>query len=283
VPAQYPVALKPAAGWECQLWVSPLGHTQPAEFTMLGVNSGVATYNVADAALLATNQQELAVALMDPIYAAGNVVVTVTGTDQFAAAYTGVGTFKPPAWSQNQERQFPRGWAVDLVPTTAGQKCAAITGISVVADAQAVSGQPRLAIFGVPSFSTAPLPPGTYTAGAYQLVSDKTSLNWVPRTPEAHAVASGRDRSKYVKLGEIPVGQLEISTKVGSQGDGLMRYNGVRGTGVVVEKKERTVETSRTYLLGLVLTAKPNTGESVEDVTATGMGMYQEDLLMIAP
>ena len=274
---QYKVGLKPAAGYEAQLYVSTQQSTEPAIFALAGLNSGVLTPNIADAAILAAGQQELVAVLNEDIYATSNLVLTVTGTDQFAAAYTGTATFKPPAYSNNQERIFPRGFAVDCQPTIAGQKCAVVTGVSVVCDAQAAASGAKISLLGLPSWGLAP-----GTIGEYKLVSDKVSLSYDPRVPQAHAVQSGRDKSKYVKKGEIPEGAISITTKVGGQGDGLMRYNGVRVTGLVREFKEGQVETSRTVLTGLVITSNLNTGESVEDVTATGRGLFEVDAVLIA-
>ena len=275
--SQLKIALKPAAGYEEQLYCSSAAHTEPAIILLKGVNSGVVTTSAADAAILATSQQELVVVLDGDLQTGASVVVTVTGTDMFAAPYTGVATIAPPSYAQLTENNFPRGFAVDALPSLAA-KCAVISSISVVCDAAAGASNVKLRIIGLPSFDVAP-----GAKGEYKLINDKVRLQYTPRVPGAHAVQSGRDMSKYVKRGEIPAGSVQITAKVGTLADGLIRLNGQRVTALIREVKEGAVETSRTYLLGTIISADVKAGESVEDVTAESVsGLFETDCVLIA-
>ncbi len=279
--ADLKIALKPTAGYEQQLYASTDSYTNPGDFLVTGLNSGTLNKPTADTTQLLAKPQELIAVLDGPVNSVQNIVLTVVGLDQFGAAFNGTATFAPPSYVQNQEQEYPKCWGVDVLPVTAGQKCASITSVSVAC--LAIIAPVTVKLFGVPSFanvSNQPIPPAQ--AGSYKLISAKTKIDWDPRVPMPHSVQVGRNLSKFVKQGEIPEGKLSITQKIGSVGDGLMRINGVAVTGLIREVKEDRVETMRTYLLGLTVQAKVSTGQSVEDAEATGEGLYEESAIMVA-
>jgi|HubBroStandDraft_1064217.scaffolds.fasta_scaffold149574_1 hypothetical protein len=278
--AQLTVATKPTAGYEEQLWSSVNQYTNPGNIFLAGLNSGVYNSNNADAAQLLAVPQELIAVLDVPINSASPIVVTLVGTGSDGSPLTGTATFAPPSFAQTQENVFPQAWGVDVVPNRTGITFASITpGLCSAANAiDTVNAY--IQIYGLPSFSLNIA--NNSVAGAYRLVSAKTKLDYNPRVAVPHPVQVGRDMSKFVKPGEIQRGDCMISQKVQSDGDGLMRLNGVRTTSVVRIIKESTVELARTYLLGLIVTAKKNTGQSVEDVEAVGEGLFEHSATVIA-
>jgi hypothetical protein len=275
--AQLKIALKPTAGFEQQLWASTGQVTNPGNIDLKGVNSGIYEAQPADVLQLAATPQEIVAVLDGPVNVLTSITATITGTDQTDSPLTGTATFSVPTYAKNQERVLPKSWGTDVV-VAAGKKFKTITPGATVISCGAEAVPVRIKLFGIPSFDGI----NPATPGAYKLVSTKTKLDWDPRVPMPHPVQDGRDMSKFVKLGEIPQGTLAITQKIGSMGDGLMRFNGVRITGLVREFKEEQVETMRSYLLGLVISSKVSTAQSVEDAEATGEGIYEDVAVMLA-
>lgn len=272
--SQLKVALKPAAGWEKQLYASTAPHTDLGRFAISGLNSGVLSLNVADNTILLGRPQEVLAVLGEDVEcqtagSGGQCVLTITGLDNFNNAYTAVATIKPPSYAQYQDNTYPKQYAVDFVPTVANALCAVITSVSVTCPADWAFTP--IQIVGLPSFNVAPT-----AAGAYRLLGDKVKLDTTFKIPEAHPVQSGRDKSAYVKRGEIPAGMLVFTSKEKTLADGIMRLNGTPVTGLVREIKEGKVETARYYVCGLVLTVRENAGESVEDVTVDAANGFYE-------
>jgi hypothetical protein len=267
--ADYPVALKPTLGYEQQLYVSTGTTTELGTFEVVAPNSGVYTANAADNANLAAVPQELMAMLEGDVNCGGtDLVLTVTGLDQSAAALTATATFSVPAYSSFTERVFPKGFAVEVIPTVDGKLFSVITNVSI-ASAAAATGV-KVTLFGVPSLST------------YRKIGCKVSMNYDPKVPLPHAVQCGRDLSAFIKAGEIPVGSLEITAKIPTFSDGLARINGRRVTGLIKEIKEDKIDTMHIFLVGLIMTAKAQTGESVDTATLNATAMYEDIGIILA-
>lgn len=268
-PSQYPMALKPSLGYERQLHVSLEQFVEPGSFDVVAVNSGVWTPNTADGLALADAPQELLVCVDDGCDAGQvDVVVTVTGQDQNSAALTGTATIKVPAYAAMADRVFPRWYGAEVIPTADGRKFKSITGVAVVCSAT-MAGT-KLRVFGVPSLAT------------YKLLSGKTQMDYNSKVPMPVSVQIGRDKSRFVKSGEIPEGSMNVTSKEPTVVDGLSRVNGRRVTGLLKEVKEDKLPTMHTFLLGLILTANPTVPESAEPVTLSATAIYEAMVMVVA-
>ena len=267
--ADYPVALKPGLGHESQLYVSTEQHTVLGEQDIVTLNSGTYTPQVADNLLLQANPQEvLAVLMGDVDFGSQNVVVTVAGTDQNDAALTGTATFKTPAYAQDTSRVYPKGYAVEVIPAVDGKKFKTI--INVTVSCSTAAARAVIKLIGVPSLST------------FHKIGVKTQLNYDPNVPMPVPIQEGRDKGAYIKPGEIDVGNVALTTKILSPADGLSRINGRRVTGLIKEIKEDKVTTQHVFALGLIITLKITTGESIEPNTYNGTGLCELFPMIVA-
>ena len=265
------MALKPTLGYEQQLYVSTQQTCEPGFVDLAAPNSGVYTANVADAALLLANPQQLMAVLENDVdMDTANVVLVVQGTDQNGAPLSGVATFQAPAYSQMSQRVFPKAWAVEVIPPVDGSKFATITAaaLSVTNAAKAVGL--RIALFGVPDLST------------FTKIGCKVSMGYDLKVPVPHAIQCGRDMSAFIKPGEIPVGAMEITAKVPTFSDGLTRVNGRRVTGLIKEIKEDKLDTMHIFLTGLILTSKASIGESTDPETLSATALYEDVGVIVA-
>lgn len=266
---QYPVALKPTDSYEEQLLYSLQQPLQVGVWTAIAANSGVYTPSVADVAQLAVTPLELAVVLDNNIDSSVlnggsgiTPVITITGTDVNNAAVTGTATFASPAYAQTQVPVFCKTFAAEATTTpTAGTAFKTITGVTMTGGAELAPV--KFVIIGLPPLSS------------FVQVATKTKLDWALRVPMPHSIASGRDKSKYIKPGEIEEGTITITARNPNWGDGLARINGIRVTGLVKEVKEDQVDVVHIFLLGMILTWKASGGESTESVELTANGLYE--------
>ncbi len=268
--ADYPVVTKPSLAYEEDLYISPNPSLELGRFDIAGMDSGTWSPNAANLALLATTPMEVLAMLESHVVDAGaNIVVTITGTDQDGGAYTGVSTFKAPGYSRESGFLFPVNWATEAIPTTPGLKLKTITSVAVTADAKAaLTG---LSLFALPAIDT------------FKLVALKVSLDYDDKTPESVSIQVGRDKSGYVKPGEIPEGNISIKTNNLTNADGLSRYRGMRVTGLIKETKEKKLVTTHTYFLGLIMGApKRSVGQSAEVITLSSEGKYEDVCVMVA-
>jgi hypothetical protein len=268
-PSDYTVALKPTLGYEQQLYVSTGLTTEPGILEIQAPNSGVYTPSNADTAALAAAPQELLAMLENDVNCGStDLVLTVTGTDQNGAALTGTATFSVPAYSSFPDRVFPKGFAVEVIPPVDGKQFKTISAVGVTNDGAAAGL--KVALFGVPPVNT------------FRKIGCKTQLNYDPKVPLPHSVQCGRDLSAFIKAGEIPEGVLEITAKIPTFSDGLARINGRRVTGLIKEIKEDKLDTMHIFIMGLIMTAKATTGESVDPATLQANAKYEDIGIIVA-
>jgi hypothetical protein len=266
----YPIATEPLLGFEQQLYVC----TQPA--TLLGMmtisapNSGTYTANSADNLLLASAPQELLL-IAETVGVIGDspLVVQVIGTDQSGSALSGVATFTPPGYAMDTSYDVRQHRAAEVIPwqggvTADGKKFKTVTSVSPIsATASFQFSKWRLA--GVPSITDA----------NFKKIGTKMKLDLDEKVQTPVAIQDGADQGAYIKPGEIPIGNLSISTKDPQSSDGLRRYNGQPVTGLVKEVKRDRLATQHIFLLGLIMTAKPSGGEGQEAVKLDASAMYR--------
>jgi hypothetical protein len=267
----YPIARKPALGYESHLLFSLKQSLEPGSFEVTGANTGTFTLNQAEATALDADPMEL-LALLDTDVDCGatNLVLTVTGTDHLGAAATGTATFAPPAHSAMQDKVFGRCWSVQVESAgPAFKKFKTVTGVSVACAAQALGA--KFVLVAIPALTT------------FQEILCKTQVNITPKVPMPHSIACGRDMAAYTKPGEIPIGAVSISAKNISSADGLARVNGRRVTGLLKTVKEDLVTTDHMFLLGLIVAVKLDVGDGVSEQTWSGEGQTEETAFVIAP
>lgn len=265
--SQYAVALKPALGYELQLYVSQQPATNLGTIEVVAPNSGTYTPNVSDNLVLAGVPQELLVALNRDVDLGGQALtVTVNGTDSTNAPCTGIAVFQPPAYAQDQSFAFPARWAHEVTTTgQAGKKWKAVLSVSI---AYAGAATPEILLLGMPS--------ADFTSqGTFVKIGTKVNIDYDPKVPMPTAVQDGRDKGKYIKTGEIEIGKLEITAKSPDAADGLQRINGRRVTGWLREAKEDQVNTQNIFVGGLIVTVTASAGESVEPFSLKGTGMFE--------
>lgn len=274
--ANYPVATKPLLGFEQQMYVCVEPFTDLGLLNIGALNSGTYTAQTADNAQLAVTPQKLlciceTTGITNP---SGALIVQVIGTDAAGAALSGVATFTPPGYAQSQAFDVGQRRAVEVIPWQAGvvadtAKFKTISAVNVLqADAGYLYADFRVA--GFPDVSQ------------FTKIGTKVNFEMDPKIQEPVAIQDGKDRGRYVKPGEIPVGTANISTKDAVSADGLRRYNGQTVTGLVIEKKQDRITTLHTFLGGLIMTAKPRGGEGQDAVMLEATAMYQTGGIVLA-
>jgi hypothetical protein len=264
------VALKPTLGYEKQLYVSTAETYELGTFEVTAPNSGVYTPNAADNAALSADPHEVAAVLeVDVNCGASNLILTVTGTDQNWQALTNVATFSVPAYSSFTERVFPKSFAVEAIPNQGdGKLVKTVASVSVQCAADAIGT--KITLFAIPAVST------------FRKIGCKTQLNYNLKVPMPYAVQCGRDKAAFVKPGEIEEGKLDITAKIPTESDGLARVNGIRVTGLVKDVKEDKLDVQHTFFIGLIMTSKVSSGESVDPATLAADALYEDIAVILA-
>ena len=88
------------------------------------------------------------------------------------------------------------------------------------------------------------------------------------------AIACGYDGARWVKKGRSEPPTLEISSKLTSGGDGLMRLNGFKVTAMIEVRKDDRLLTQRDIFGGWRPTATPKRPDE-GNATVTATGMYE--------
>lgn len=268
--ADLAVALKPSVGYEKQLYLSASPHYELGTLLLEAVNSGTYTKNISDNSALADAPSELVAVVATEIADAGaNIVLTVTGTDSDGNALTGTATIQPPTYAPIQDKIFPVGYAVEVIPATSGKKFKTVTSVTPTNNVKAKGT--KITIFALPAVST------------FYKVGCKVSLSYDEKVPLPVSIQCGRDRGAFTKLGEIGEGKLSITAKMpNNSSDGLSRFRGVRCTGLIKETKEEKLDTQHIFFMGLILTPTVNNGESVEPDTYSAEGTFEDYAQILA-
>jgi hypothetical protein len=270
VSSDYVVALKPTLGYEKQLFVSTGETYELGTFEVTAPNSGVYTPNAADNAALANDAHEVVAVLnVDVNCGPSNLALTLTGTDQNGQPITNVATFAVPAYSSFTERVFPKSFAVEAIPNQGdGKLVKTVTSVVVQCAADAVGT--KIKLFAIPQL------------GTFRKIGCKTQLNYNLKVPMPHPIQCGRDKAAFVKPGEIEEGKLDITAKIPTESDGLARVNGIRVTGLVKDVKEDKLDVQHTFLIGLIMTSKVSSGESVDPATLAAEALYEDIAVVLA-
>ena len=270
--ADWPVAQKPTFGGEMDVYLTRDPAIEIGKYAVKATNSGVYTADPVNTPLTGSGSASELIAVVDTsagMYGgASNIVLTVTGTDQTDAALTGTATFAVPAWVKNTQRVFCLGFATDVVPATAGKKFKTVTGVTSTNATDAKNS--AIALFSVQSYDN------------FVQVGCTTTKEFTTKARVTRPVACGMDASAFAKPGRSDPGELNITSKAVTYGDGLAKFNGINCTAMLKVVKEGQIETDRWFFIGYRPTVRPNFGDGEDEATFQGTGFYEDLAVLVA-
>ena len=196
--------------------------------------------------------------------------VVLNVTDDLGAITTASGTFAAPARESNQDPNWERGYAVDLVVASgASRKIASVQGVASI-----VGGYRNV------SFLVFQLP----EAAAYQLVGETTTKKFGTKARKGVGVDSGMKTDAFVKAGKEEAGELTIDTKFGGMSNRLAKFSGAKCTALLVGIKDGQVCTDQLvftqYRPTVTIDLPDGEGEAVANAAT---GKFVEPLFFVAP
>lgn len=190
----------------------------------------------------------------------------VRGTNASDAVCSGVALFTPPTWAENQSYAFPQGYAVDV---DAGvNKFKTVTGISLV---QSGSRNLKVALMSLPETTD------------FALVGCTNNSDFTTKARPSKPIPCGMDGAAFNKKGRSEPGTLKLGANLISMGDGLMRYDGVTCTAMLVGIKEDAVMGDRVVLSRYIPKVSPKLPEGDALATLEADGNYQRAAYFVAP
>lgn len=268
----FPIMAEPLLGAEFQSFITSKVPAEMGLFTITGASAGSFEADTVGAAQLLASPQSLIVVVDEAITDAGaNIVLTIAGVAEDASNITGTATITTPGYLQNQNKTFPRGFAVDVV-VTGDKKFKSINngGITVVCNALATNA--RIRVMGIPEITDFERV-GCTGAGSFQ-----------PRVRRDAPIRCGSDPSAFVKEGDLAEGSLRIEAKYFNYGAGLARYAGQRC--MVLLKEMRTgakIPTTYHYVTQYVPTGEITIPEGSEPCMNTSESRFQVNMTFLAP
>lgn len=263
--SDYGVALRPTQGYAEKLLVSNEQSVELGALEIVAANSGVYTADTANNLALADNPQEVLVTLETPASLGANgatLVVSFTGTYSDDSAMTGTATLKVPVYAKDQSAELPSTISAEVIRNDLTKDIKTLVYAGVTAGVTTVGV--RISVFGLPG------------ATSFQQIACKENFTWNPKTQDSIGIRCGKDPNAFVLPGDIMDGTLDVTAKVQSEVDGLMRVMGRRCTGKIIVTKEDVLPVMHVYLLGLVIGAKRTAPEGADPSTITGTGKYED-------
>lgn len=233
--------------------------------------AGAATFAANPAAAIKTGGADLQVVATNFVRSGAAVSITLACLDNSTTpvAMNATATFSPVTRAANQNFNFPRGYATDMVPATTGKKITGITGLGTV-----TGGTPNA------QFQVYQLP----ELADYTLIPYTTDVNFPTRGRAAKGINWGMETDAFIKLGMSKAGDLTISSHFRGFADDLSRFDGQRSTVMLVGLKDGQLIGDRlvfaSYVPNLEIKNPAGEGESMADATN---GKYKELLMFVAP
>lgn len=263
---------EPMLGAEFQSYITSKLPAELGLFTITGASAGTFEADTVGAAQLLANPQSLIVVVDEAITdAGGNIVITVAGVAEDASNITGTATITTPGYLQNQNKSFPRGFAVDVV-VTGDKKFKSINNGGITVTCNALATNARIRVFGLPEITDFERV-GCTGAGSFQ-----------PRVRQDAPIRCGSDPSAFVKEGDLREGSLRIEAKYFNYGAGLARYAGQRC--MVMLREMRTgakIPTTYHYVTQYVPSGEITIPEGSEPCMNTSEGRFQFNMTFLAP
>lgn len=260
------VATRPALSGEGEVFVSPYASMEVAEITVPSLDTGEqenkTDYN------FPTAGAHLVAVVRNKLNGTTAPTLTFAGTDEDGNAMTGEAVFNAPSWAVNRQNRFAEGYAVDVVPSTAGKrwKTIGLTGVS-----GGVEAGSKVMLIEIPDLTT------------FERLTCVTDLRVSAPYRETVTINCGMETT-FVKPGRRQQGTLSGTHKERNPADGFARYNGQRVTVRVDTMKEGTVLTSRAFYTNTVFGVETNMGDGSAEVTqAANNGAFENMALLVAP
>lgn len=185
----------------------------------------------------------------------------VTFADDTAGSATAAMT--PPSWAKDQSYNFPQGFSVDLLGT-AGNSAKKIKTVNSLTGITGGSGGARFEIVSLPDL----------LAEFVEIGCVKSNEPKLPVT-KSIAIPCRYDGSSDVKKGRSEPGSLDVSSRLNTYGDGLLRLNGHAVTAMSELWKEDQVLTERIVYENWRPQANPKTGDGDDEAEVTATGMFE--------
>ncbi len=233
--------------------------------------AGTASFAANPAASIKTGGADLQIVATNFVRSSAAVSITLACLDNSATpvAMNATASFSPATRAANQNFNFPRGYATDMVPATSGKKITSITGLGTVS-----GGAPNA------TFQVYQLP----ELADYTLIPYTTDVNFPTRGRAAKGINWGMETDAFIKLGMSKPGDLTISSNFRGFADDLSRFDGQPSTAMLVGLKDGQLIGDRLvfarYVPNLEVKNPAGEGESMADATS---GKYKELLMFVAP
>lgn len=206
-----------------------------------------------------------------PILSDASVVITLACKDNTSptpATMNGVATFSPPAWVGDQSFNFQTGYAVDLVPATAGKKFTELTSLSSITNGKAGT-----------EFQLLQLP----DTSDWILVGCTGDINFNDKSRAAKGIDCGLKADAYVVRGKTSQGNLSIRSKLRGMAEGLARFSGSKVTCRIDISHDDQVLGDRLVFTQYTPTVTYDLPDGDGEAMVNVEGKYVDLLMFVAP
>lgn len=197
-----------------------------ARLTMSAVDEGAFEDELATVLTGLPDGTDVQVMAATPVLSDVALVITLACKDNTSptpAVMTGVATFAPPAWVEDQSFNFQTGYAVDLIPGTDGATFTQLTSLTSVAGGQAGI---EFDLFQLPLLTD------------WIAVGCTSDVTFNDKSRAARGIDCGLKSDAFVVRGKTNPGNLSIRSKLRGMADGLPRFSGSKVTCMLIGKHD---------------------------------------------
>jgi hypothetical protein len=255
-------------GGEFAVYMSHVRATQIGEIALPASNQG--TYTAVAGATIKSGGSDLQMVALKPIRSDIALAIVLAGLDNSVSptSMNGTATFTPPGRADNQTFNFARHFAKDLVPASTGKKFSSIASLVSVAGGDA---NLKLGLYQLPE------------AADYTLIMATTDVNFNTKGRKAVGVDAGMEADFWIKRGKTQPGELTINSKMQSFSEGMARFDGDKGTCMLVGIKDGELTGDRLVFTDFVCALAPKLPDGEGEAMFEASGKYKEGLFFIAP
>jgi hypothetical protein len=262
------IAAAPYFGGEFAIYLSYVAAKFLGSVTLTGAGAGALVKSTANTIVAATDIQVVA---RTPIVSpGGNVVLTLAMHDNSGTpiSMNGVATFAPPTRAADQSGNFPRGYAVDLIPATSGKM---YTSLDTLGSVTFGAANLELDIYQLPVLTD------------YNFIGCVRDFDFNTKSRMAKGIDCGMEADAFVKRGKTQPGEITIGDKLKGFAEGLARYDGGKLTLMAVGIKDGQVTGDRLVFTQFVPTTKNKLPEGDGEAVSDAVGKFVEHLFFVAP
>jgi hypothetical protein len=232
--------------------------------------SGVAVGTYTDAAATALTGDDVQVVCRTPLLSDSVTVITFSTLNNAGtpAVMNGVATFEAPAWVADQGHNFPRGYAVDMVPGEPGFNYTAITALASISGGQK---SVEFDLFVLPALTS------------YVMIGCTNNPDFGLKSRTALGINCGSQTDEYVKRGMTTPGTLSMGASFKGVAAGMSRFAGSKVTAMLLGKKDGQVTGERYVFTGFVPGVSFSMGDGDAVSSETCDGKFEEVLVFSAP